>query len=550
MIKRLLKSITRREWRTVILLSLFLMLITITPIVYGWLVTPPGKVFTGVHFAAPNDWYVYYSFIQQAKDGNLLLDNLFTAQKQAATIRPFWTAVGFLANGFNLSVLAAFQLARLLLIPVLVLISYLLIATIFLDLKLRQAAFLIFYFSSGLGLLLISRVIAYPRNFAHGQFNWPMDLWVPEAFTYPTVHYSPHFIASLILILLIFWLTLLFTKDQRYSYAIWSGIAGLVLFSFHPFHVLTLFLVIGFYFLVLIIKARRWQWPLVWYYFIFGFLAAPAILYYFFLIATDAVTAQKTLQNLTYTTPVWITIFSYGLLLPLALTGCYQIIKEKKYQHENLFLLTWLTVQFLLIYSPVTWQRRMTEGLHFPLAILSTMGIYYIYTWSKAARVKIAAVVYRERYGLLVLVGMILISSNVFHLAVDWYMYSDQRQLSYIDEAVVDGAIWLKRFEDKVIFNSAGDIINVLPAYSHNRVYVGHGVETPYFGVKQGEVNWFFQKNRDSAIEHDFLRQRAVDLVFYGPDEQLIGDYDPNIKNYLELLYRNEKVAIYQVLDR
>ena len=61
--RELIASITKREWRLVSILALVIIIITTVPLIGGWLVTPEGKVFTGIHFAAPNDWFVYYSYI-------------------------------------------------------------------------------------------------------------------------------------------------------------------------------------------------------------------------------------------------------------------------------------------------------------------------------------------------------------------------------------------------------------------------------------------------------------------------------------------------------
>ena len=548
MIKKIIKTITFREWQLVILLSLFLIIVTTAPIFYGWLIRPEGKVFSGIHFAAPNDWFVYYSYLEQARRGQLLFINQFSSEPQTPTLNIFWLAVGQLGRIFDLTPLVTFQLSRILLIPVLVAMVYVFLATLFTNVSQRAWGLMLVFFSSGLGWLLLNRVVTYPRNFAGGQFNWPMDLWVPEAFTYLTVHYSPHFIGSLILILLIFWLTWLFGESHKISYAVGGGLAGLVLFAFHPFHVLTVFGVIGSYFLVLTIKDKKWRWDLVNYYLIFGLLSAPAILYYFYLLRTDPVIMQKAWQNLTWTTPVWITAFSYGLLLPLSLLGIFKVFKNKSLTNAWLLVLVWGVVQLLIIYIPVNWQRRMTEGLHLPLALFSLMGFYQIYEWSKAAQSKLARFIYRQRYGLLVLSGLMLVTSNVFQLAVDWYMYTDDRQLSYLEQDLVDAATWLDQAAGEVVFNSAADIINIVPAYSGKKVYVGHGVETPFFGMKQLEVNWFFRTNRAAAIEKQFLNQRHVDLIFYGPEERRLGDYAPDTKDYLKEVYRNSQVIIYQVL--
>ncbi len=550
MIRQIIKSITFREWRIVIFLSLFLIVVTTMPIIYGWLVTPPGQVFTGVYFAAPNDWFVYYSYINQAKSGKLLFDNLFTAENQVPTLNIFWLAVGQLARLFDLSPLVAFQLTRIMLIPIFMVVAYLMIATIFIDQLRRAVSLLILSFSSGLGLLLINRLIQYPHNFSNGQFNWPMDLWVPEAFTFLTLHYSPHFIASAILILIIFWLTLMFSLKNNYWYSVVAGGLGLVLFSFHPFHVLTVYGFILIFFLVLIIRDQKWHWPLVWHHFIFSVLALPSVIYYLYLIKTDSVMALRFLQNLTWTPPLWITLFSYGWLVVLAAGAIIWLVRNKQKSNRVLFLVVWAVFQFLLIFFPVPWQRRMSEGLHFPLSLLTAIALVQIYFWSKKSQRALAKFTYEQRYGVALIFSLTLIVSNLFQLAVNYYMYANHLNLSYLDQTRLEAASWLDNVPPGVVLNTAGNIINYLPAFSRQHVYVGHGVETPFFGLKQTEVNWFFKTNRVAEIEKRFLENRNITLIYYGPDERKLGAYEPSQKSYLRSIFSNDQVVIYQVLPR
>lgn len=127
-------------------------------------------------------------------------------------------------------------------------------------------------------------------------------------------------------------------------------------------------------------------------------------------------------------------------------------------------------------------------------------------------------------------------------------MYTNHLNLSYLEQSKVVAARWLEQVPEGVVLNTAANIINVLPAFANQRVYVGHGVETPFFNFKQGEVNWFFETNRPDETEKSFLTQRGITLIYYGPDERALGDYDPSSKTYLQEVYRNSEVIIYQVL--
>ncbi len=393
----------------------------------------------------------------------------------------------------------------------------------------------------------------YPNNFAFGRFNWPMDIWVPEQNTFLTLYYSPHFIASLTLILLIFLLTTMFAARQKISYAIYAGLAGLLLFFFHPFHVLTVFCVILVYFAVLVFKDKKYFWPLVKYYFIFFILSLPAIVYYLYLLNFDFVVKQKSLQNICPTTSLWLTLFSYGLLLVFSVVGFFKLAgKTKKFylmDNNFLFILVWAAVGLILIYSPVAYQRRLTQGLHFPFVVLTTVGLFFCYEALLTKKNNLLKHLFKQRYTILFLLSVLFIGSNVFNLAIDLSIYRDRRAISYLNNNLVQAMEWLKSTSpDSIIFNSADNQVNVVPAYSGRTVYVGHGVETVDFFEKQKEVDWFFANNRPAESERNFLLERGVDYIFYSGLEKKLGSYNPDTKEYLKNVYSNGSASIYKVL--
>lgn len=548
-LSKILKTISASEWRFVFLVSLIMIFSTSVLLLYGILITPDDKIFTGIHFSFPNDWFVYYSYIEQTIQGNILFDNLFTHYEHLATVNILWLGVGMVAKFFSLSAFEAFNVVRILLIPVFYIVLYTFLSYLFVDVAKRKFVTLMMSFSSGLGFLLIDRVIRFPANFHEGVFQWPMDLWVVESNTFLTLYYSPHFIAALILILSIFFLSVLYVSNKKISYSIGAGVLAFILFSFHPFHVPTIFGVLLAYFAVLIFRDQKIHWYLIKHYLIVFFLAAPAIFYFLYLLKFDFVMGQKALQNMTFTPPVWITIFSYGLPGALAALGVYYLIKQKKFSNKSIFIITWAVVQLLLIYLPVNYQRRMTQGLQIPITILATISLLALYSVVIKRKTATARFIYEQRFLALIFIGLLLVGSTIFQLSADAVIYSSGKDLAYIDKDIISAAQWLKTTpKDSVVFNSADNIINVLPAYSGRRVFVGHGVETPLSAQKQYEVNWFFSKNRSEQSEINYLTNRSVDYIFYSPAEKLIGEFDPSIKSYLTEDYRNATVIIYKVL--
>ncbi|OGY48810.1 MAG: hypothetical protein A3D39_03330 [Candidatus Buchananbacteria bacterium RIFCSPHIGHO2_02_FULL_39_17] len=541
---QIFKSISLGQWRFVALVSLILIILTSIPIIYGWLVTPAGQVFTGMHFVSADDWFVYYSFINQAKAGKIFFRDLFAPVDHQAIFRPEWLAAGLLARFFKLPVLAAFQLFRLLLIPIFLALLYLVISYYFKE-KQRRLSFIFLIFSSGLGTIFLYRLVKYPFNYFNGSFRWPMDLWVPDLNNFYLLYTSPHFILSAIFLFLIFFLAILFSETKKYSYALWSGVFGAVLFLIHPFQVIKVFLILATFFLLLFIKDQKFFWPGLKFFLTFLFLSLPAIFYYFWLWQTDWLTGQRIRQNINPTTPLYLTVFSFGGLLVGTIIGIYFLVKTKKItENKYIFLIIWIIGQLLILYAPINYQRRTGLGFHLPLGILTLFAIFYFYERCQLTFKK-------NQFIFGVIAGLIFLPSTIFVLAADLMVYEQGRELSYLDLDIYQSFLWLKdNVAPSSIILSAVKTGNVLPAYALRTSYVGHAVETPGYIDKKKEVNDFFANRLSRERELEFLRERRINYIFYGDEEKKIGDYQPTVKDYLKEVYQRAGVGIYQVTTK
>lgn len=544
--KNIINLISKREWRFIALFSLLFIFITLIPLIFGLVFAPAGKTLTGVYFNIPADLPVYYSHLEQVRQGNLLFDNLFSNDGQKPVFNIFWLTGGWLVRFLPFSNLINFNILRVLLIPVLILVSYFFISYFLSEVKWRQLSLVLLFFSSGLGFLLLDRFVRFPSNFENNYFNWPMDLWVPELTIFSSSYHSPHFIASWILILLIFFFTLLFSQTYQWCYSFFGGVSALLLFSFHPFHIITIFSVIAVYFLILVLLFKKNIWRLLSYYLILLLLSSPAVFYYLYLIATDWVINVKNQQNLCLTTPSWLTFFSLGLVLPLASLGIYFLIKHKKIDEKKSFLIIWLVVQFILIYLPISYQRRLIEGIQFPLVMLAVICFIYLWQNDKIKRIF-------SKFSVLIILFsfLFLAGSNLTIIVLDLYIFQDQRFLSYLDNQQVKAMEWFKDNTNKQSVILAQEIVaNLIPAYSGRRVYIGHGVETPFYRQKKQEVSWFFKDNGQDQKKYNWLVKRSIDYIFYSDWEKKLGDFNPSQKTYLKAVYSDQLVTIYQVLPR
>ncbi|HOZ36261.1 MAG TPA: hypothetical protein PLR18_00315 [bacterium] len=550
MLRDLLKSIARREWFLVIAISVFVILLTTAPYFYGWLVTPVGYHYTGLHSLTPGDIHVYYSYLEQVRQGHGLFSDLYTTEPQPyPMLNLFWLLLGLGAKFFGLSNIIAFQLARIILIPALIFVLYFISAYFFRAKTWRAISFIFLAFASGWG----ATASPFLENnvYQKGWYNWPLDLWAPESNSLLTLLQSPHLILSTLLISLIFLFFFWALQSRRASYAIFSGLAALFLFSFHPFHLPTIFGVLGVYLGWLFIKNKKIDFTQLGYFFIVSLFSLPIIVYYFWLMSSDDLTRFRTLQNVCLTPSLWVTMISYAPLLILLIFCLITFFRRRAWRPEYVFLTVWFFVQFLLIYSPLPWQRRMLQGWQIPMTLLAVFGLRYFYEW---LRRRLSAHHFdfyvRNKYLALILFITIFCPSQIFNLVREFSVFADPqyKEQLYISADRFAGYRWLQAnlSADDLILS---DIINgnLIPGVAGRRVFVGHGVETLFFESKFGLAYLFFKTNDFDDRKINFLKINQINYVFFSPSEDIVGEFEPEEKNYLHPVFRSGQVVIYQV---
>jgi hypothetical protein len=376
--RQLLKTISPRQWRFVFGLALVTVVITSFPYIYGYLTTPEDMVYTGIHHLAPGDTNAYLSMIEQVKQGHSIFLNLFTSEAQARVYtNPLYLVIGWAARVFHLPNLLALHLARVVAILFFIFIAYLLICYLFSSESKRRWTLVILLFSSGLGLFFNPFLFNIDNILHH-----PADIWIAESVTFLTLYHYPHLIASLTLIVLIFLLQLLAFESSRRSYSLWAGLACFFLVWFHPFNIVTVYAVLAVYLLMLF----PWQRKIVWSYvrnsLWLVFMPLPAFLHLYHINRRDWVISMWNSQNVLPSPDVWMYAIGYGLLLILAVVGLWRVFRQLSARW--LFPVAWFFTSAMLVYVPLAFQRRLSEGLHFPVSILAAAGVFYLFDhWRK-----------------------------------------------------------------------------------------------------------------------------------------------------------------------
>lgn len=554
-------NITKKEWYFILGAALIMIIITTLPYLYAYFSASPDKVYNGLHMLTPGDIHVYFSYLEQVNQGNYLFKNLFTGEFQTiTTFNIFWLTTGLLGKIFNLGHILTFQLARILLIPIGITSVYLLISYFFNSKLTRKITLVFLLFSSGVGALASVFLPSYISS--ESLLYWPMDLWVPEYNLFLTLYHSPHLIASLTLIILIFLFFLLALDENKTRYSILAGLGGLLLIQFHPFHLPTIWIVPAAYVLIKSLQKKKIDWPAIKHLLILGILTLPSVLYYVWLMKIDWMIALKAFQNACYIPAFLTVIISYGglIFVPITALILYLIhLKNKKHKLQNtnhtpinnkfLFLIIWATTQFGLIFMPFRFQRRLTEGLQIPLVFLTIISLLWLkkILQPKISKIGLDKLIFNKYFlTIIFLLGFTL--SNWFIIGENVKLFNNNYDLFYFDKQQLTSYQWIKNTinENEVILSSIPNG-NFIPGVAGRQVYIGHvNVETLYFDTKLAKMEWFFKNNKNDTKKIEFLKKNNIQYVYYSKFEKKLGNFRPSEKNYLKPIFSNDFTTIYQ----
>ncbi len=534
------------ERRWVLIVTAIALVVANLPAMMGFLTAPAGTVYTGIDATAPGDVNVYLSYLEQVRQGHLLIRDLFTAGPQRALLNPFWLALGLFGSVTGLPPLAVYFLSRILIGGVLLLLVYWLISFVFDDVRRRKIAFILSVFASGIGAWAAPFIEAHFQGNVPGRF-WPMDLWVSEAFTFLSLHHSPHFLAATILILLSGALLVRSAEQRSLRHAIAAGLAMLALFSFHPFHVVSLaYITVGFLVTLVIVQRREAvghlaRFALAW------LIASPAVAYHIWLIRSDPLSSARAGQNILLTTSIGTTVLSYGWLLVAAVGGSVVLLRRGTLR--NRLMVAWAAAQALSLYAPIFFNRRLTHGLNVVLAVLAAAGVARAIDRLRQTRLRALTA-----GPAVAIIGLLLFGMSTLWVTsqdLSFILGQKGRHLPYYFFLADDyrGALqWLREHgTERTIVLSAPITGNFVPGWSGRSVVVGHNVETVRFDERLDEARRFFTDETD-AERAAYLEKNGITHVIVGPWERKLGPFSGANVPYLRPAYQQGEVSLFEVV--
>lgn len=570
-------TVTRREIAWVLAWAIFVMMLTCVPYLYGMNLAH-GRTFGGFIWGV-DEGNVYLTWMRQAAEGDVFFRNQYsTAPENPHFVNLFMQFGGRLSGLLHLRPIILFHVLRLLGGIFLLLSFYRLTAEITRDRVARWAALALASLGSGLGWLI---VLKYPQSGLH-----PVDVgqaWQvqPEALTFPSLLLNGLFTTSMALMCLTFLYAIRALRDDDRK-AVWcGGLCLLVLGNIHTYDVFPvwlalLFLTRQFGFCAVgerkvleafVVSARTWG-QTVWKLAPMVLIGLPSVLWTLYATFVDPAFLAKGLTR----TPAFRFVdyvVAYGLIGFLALLGAVLLNlkmnvtdRQEGSRAAVQFLPTaWVFGTIIALLIPVSFQRKMIEGLHLPLCLLAGIAVSWlasVITTNLRRRGKHKHAMERIVLTVCAVTVFCIPSNALFVSQCLQNVKTNNEQLlavlqppMYLDPTVARAMEWLSgnTSRDDVIVSSSL-MGSYIPTYCPAKVWIGHWAETLHFQDRLRDLDAVFSATHPQELLSQ-LHNRHLTMVFYSQWESAVagpnGRWLQAADQALQKVYDQDGVRIYRV---
>lgn len=547
--------VSAREMAPVIAWALVVAGLTALP--YLWAIGVAGNThqFQGFIWGV-DDGNVYLQWIRQAAEGELLLRNQYTTLEQEPHFfNVFLHALGRAAAWTGQPPGVVFHAARLSGAAALLVVIYLLAAFLSRSIAVRWAALGLASLGSGLGWAAAIWAQTVPDHLPAplrppDYAPPPPQTWqvMPEAVTFLSMLLNPLFVWSMAVMCLVLIGAVVTLERRSFAWAAVTGLLLLLIGNMHTYNLPVLHATMGLFGLIMVAQRRiRLRRALALYLLIFA-IGLPAPLWAWWAANQDPAYMSKVLTKTLSPRPHDMA-FGYGLILLLAIPGAVHAVRRRLEDPRLLLPLCWVAVNSVLLYVPVSFQRKMAEGLHIPLAILAAIGLIMVIAPRLAALdaparpepgVLPVGARRRERRStpatptkltvvLLIILGVALtLPSNVLfvkgcmeNVATNnrdlLFALQPPMMLTWDEVYALDYLARVAEPEEIVLSSSLTG--SYVPTRAKCLVFAGHWAETLHFSDFVGFVHQFLAPGRSTEVLHGAVRVSGAHYVVYGPRE-------------------------------
>ena len=531
------------ERRWVLAFAAVVMLLTTIPYLFGYVSQGEDWRFTGF-VVGVEDGNAFIGKMLSGTVGEWLFRTPYTAFPQRGfLIFPTYLLLGKLAsaNGTHEQLVALYHIYRVCAGILAILATYEFVSFFVSSIRYRKIGLALVTIGGGLGWILVLL----------GQQEWlgslPLEFHSPESFGFLSLYAYPHYALARALLL---WGLVSYLKATlrlgEISSLIRAGIGVGVLWLLtglaQPFTGMILVAVIGIYLGALAVwqawravRGQRSDWPRLWKMiqlaFWAGLLPAPFLLYNVISQRLDPF-LKLWMEQSPFLSPHPVHyLLAYGLVLPFAVLGAIRLWKAKDWAAK--LPVAWALCLPVLVYAPVSIQRRLPEGIWVALVVLAMAGLETM-TNEKLRRTGIVLLLVIPST-LLLLAGGILVA-----------LHPAEPVVRPANEVVAFESLAHQTSREVVVLSSY-KTGNALPAWAPVFVVVGHGPESVGLADLLPRIETFYLTDTPDSERIQLLHEQGVDYVFWGPHERALGGWDPNSAGFLSPAYDSEGYWLFAV---
>ena len=521
-----------RSW--LLLYSVVLSIFTSIPYILGYFTHGDTWQFTGFVFGV-EDGNSYIAKMLLGSRGDWLFQTPYTSLPQSGVLAFLpYLLLGKLAAGVGIheQMVALFHLFRAFATPVAVFATYQFVSLYVSSILWRRWATILATAGGGLGwfLLLI------------GSSTWleslPLDFYSPETFGFLSFYGLPHLILARAFLLygLAFYLQSI--ESTKSGWIAGMYFLGLVLVQ--PITILPAYVIITIHLVFMTaqeFRSQNWQNIKPWLGAVLKvvILSSPLVIYLGYSFSQDPFLSAWTSQNIILSPNPAHYVVAYGLIILPTSMGVWRIVKERN--HKGLLLLGWVIIFPLLAYAPFNLQRRLPEGIWVALIALAVIGLK---DWLED-KVKIERWVGRSLLSFGLLSSLILVTVGI-DVAIR------PKEPAFRKHEEVEVFKWLNiEAEPNSVVLATFHTGNALPAWAPVRVVIGHGPESVNLEELKLQVDAFYGELMTDPERLQFIRSHDVQYVWYGPQEKVLGLWNPARSDFLTLAYSYADYKVYRI---
>ncbi len=517
-------------------LSLILPLPILLPQIAGLFCS--SHYFTGC-FENIHDQNIYFSFIRQARDGEYFFINApCHIPHNHEYVNFTFLLVGLLSRFSGASMELSYIFSDYIFSVAACLCLFVLFAAVF-EKKLPIALGVCFaWFGAGFGLFY--KIYAALKGISIDKMNMTFlsgDLWMPEMTLWHSCAYSPLFIASYLMLLLIYGGIYFAESKRSFIPLLIASFAVFYLALSHSYHIVPVSMISLFIFLYFRWEKRQAipEWCLLAGYVLFAASLLSGTFYQYYVLKNNPGFSIWAAQNINKSPPFYTILAGFGVMALGYIEAFIAVSKERKTSGHLLKILAfWLFFQTILLYSPFAFARRFILGIAIPLSVFFSLFIFRI--WALGKMQKLLA---------LFLVCLLPITF-LYQSAANCGKLLSKDSRYFYSKSASDAYKFLSEMPESEILMGSLEESNRIMRFSPLRMICASTQQSAP-GMREAVENAFALKTDDALLD-SFMKENNVRYLFLNKKDH--SDFISSRTEFLngkKLIFENNSHLIYEV---